>query len=328
MTTSTVVTCGYPRCVELAARTGKRGRPSQYCDNPGHTAVTAWRERQKITAKDAKAAARQPAPVERPVSEATDTLAGLVRRLEELRGEMVATFDDAGDLLATITDPRAVTDEIAQVRRECDRLVSDAEAAREGAERAADRYRAERDQAHADRALADGAAEHAVAERDQSVADAVESIRRARKQVAEAVAERDQVREEADRELDQMREQLAQARAAQARAETERDTAAAAAATASSEAAQLRSALDESRQAHQERVELLHTKHLDSLSEAHAAADQAARAMSGEHAKAMAALRDDGMRERNELRRDLETVRDHLEKVRRSARRRAPEADI
>ncbi len=45
-----VVTCKFPGCDQPARRVARTGRPPGYCDNPEHSALKAWRERQRLGA--------------------------------------------------------------------------------------------------------------------------------------------------------------------------------------------------------------------------------------------------------------------------------------
>jgi len=45
---STVVTCKFPGCQAPPDRTAGPGRPADYCADPGHNMVSAWRERRRL----------------------------------------------------------------------------------------------------------------------------------------------------------------------------------------------------------------------------------------------------------------------------------------
>ena len=44
------VTCKFPGCEQPPAPADGPGRPPAYCTNPDHTALKAWRERQRLAA--------------------------------------------------------------------------------------------------------------------------------------------------------------------------------------------------------------------------------------------------------------------------------------
>ena len=53
METEQAVTCKYPGCEQPPAPADGPGRPPAYCTNPDHTALKAWRERQRLAASQA-----------------------------------------------------------------------------------------------------------------------------------------------------------------------------------------------------------------------------------------------------------------------------------
>lgn len=185
-----VMTCKFPGCTEPVAKTDKPGRPTVVCSKPEHTALRAWNAQKKLDTQAVRAAASQPDPVDRPVTQGTETPGELIRRLEELRREFAATLDDAGELIATIADPRSVAEEIDQVRRECARHVDEALAAQVAAERAAAEAETERRRARKAEELANSAAEEAVAVESEAIERLARVMEESERQVAAALAER------------------------------------------------------------------------------------------------------------------------------------------
>lgn len=222
--------CRYPMsadrlCGKPARQRGGPGAPSLFCDDPEHTARRAFDRRRKFRQQAEKAAARQPVPVTRPITEGTATLATLIGRLAELRDEFAAVLTDASELAATITDPHALAEEIAHMRRECEQRVAAAEETRAAADRRAADAERERDTARADAEIAAAAAEEAIAERDAMLARATRIVDDAKAQIAEAERDREQVYTEAEATLQQAAERVETARKAEAVAKDQRQAA-------------------------------------------------------------------------------------------------------
>src|SRR5580692_6141033 len=114
------VTCKYPGCDQPARQAPKTGRPPEYCDNPEHDGVTAWRERKRL------------AVVERGV---TTTAGRLINAVE--------TIGDTGAAEAEVESVRAAAERRAATaedeRAAAERRVVDADQRAAVADEAADR---------------------------------------------------------------------------------------------------------------------------------------------------------------------------------------------
>ncbi|MFI5781139.1 hypothetical protein [Nocardia sp. NPDC051570] len=231
--------CGKP----VRQRSGP-GAPSLFCEHPEHTARCAFDRRKKFRQQAEKAAARQPVSSTRPVTDGTATLAELVGRLSELRDEFAAVLVDAGDLVATITDPHALAEEIAHVRRECAEQLAVAGEARAMAERRAADAERERDAARADAEIAAAAADEAIAEHDATLARATRIVDEAKAQIAEVEQDRDRIYAEDEAVLREAAQRVEAARSAAAVADDQRRAAAQVAEEATAEARKWREQLD------------------------------------------------------------------------------------
>src|SRR6202035_1449177 len=86
------VTCKYPGCDQSARLAARTGRPPEYCENPEHTAVAAWRERKRLADAE-RGVVTSDAEAEQPVTMARVTGAELLRQMRELAGTMTATAE-------------------------------------------------------------------------------------------------------------------------------------------------------------------------------------------------------------------------------------------
>ena len=77
------VTCKYPGCDQPARQAPKTGRPPEYCDNPEHDGVTAWRERKRLAVVE-RGVTTSEAETEQPVTMARVTGADLLRQMSVL----------------------------------------------------------------------------------------------------------------------------------------------------------------------------------------------------------------------------------------------------
>src|SRR6266545_3952124 len=78
---TTATTCRYPGCEQAPARaSGQPGRPPEYCEDPAHNRVTAWRERRRLDAEQ-QGTVTSDAETEQPVTMARVTGAELLRSL-------------------------------------------------------------------------------------------------------------------------------------------------------------------------------------------------------------------------------------------------------
>lgn len=272
--------CDYPKCDEPREVTGRPGRPSKFCANPDHTYAKALARIRGLQATAEKAVARRPVPITRAVSDRAETLAAVVRRIEDVVQELPALFADASELIGAIADPASVAAEIAQARRDCEEQVRKAEEARTEAEERADQLERERDEALAVQALAVGAVAEAEEERDQALAD------------------HKAVSDETRQALTRMQGLLDAAGTKRAVAERERDAAMQTAQARIEEVGRLRTDLDDERRNAQQRVDEIHA--------AHAKGMEGARVQT---AADMAALRADFEQIRTELRQDLKVAK-------------------
>lgn len=177
MTTPTTGTrtCKYPGCrrpVEQA--TGAPGRPAEYCDDPEHTAVRAWRARRSGDT----AAAGEPDDLGRPVAMAS-ARAGMLRddfvkTAEQLTEQLSRGLDE----LRTLTDPDAAAAQVETVSAEAAEQVAAAEVARNRAEVTAR-------QAKSDLAEANDAAQELDTQLQQAVAARAEADRLRQEALAE-----------------------------------------------------------------------------------------------------------------------------------------------
>jgi chromosome segregation ATPase len=247
--------CKYPGCGQPAAPAENPGRPPEYCAGRGHTRVSAWRERRRLTAEK-NGTTISAADDAGPVTMAKMTGAELLRSLRAEADRVAALGTDLRDRIDVLADPTAAEAEVEAVRAAAEQRAATAEAKAADAERRAaeaDRFRAEADAAAEqmseeltaaqDRATAaEQRAQAAEADRDAAVAKARAD---ADERVAAAQAERDtaitqaradasaRVRDaEAERDAAQQAAANTEAAARQAQQETARAQAAAEAAQA------------------------------------------------------------------------------------------------
>src|SRR6266508_1848369 len=126
-------TCGYPGCERAAQASTGPGRPPEYCEDPEHTALKAWRARHAT----GRAEQQQPDDLGRPVSMAA-------ARGSALRDELVRTVTQMQDQLTrvmadmrTLGDPDAAAAQIETVTVEATQRIASSDAARVAAETAA-----------------------------------------------------------------------------------------------------------------------------------------------------------------------------------------------
>lgn len=213
--------CRYPTCSELRQATTGSGRPSAYCSNPEHNAVSNHRARQQLKSIAAGAV---------PEGTAKREQAGAVGvvPVESLRGSVVSgMLQLQGNLeryvaaLSELADPDFIAAQIQAVLDQADTRIAEAQQnlsnerslrlAAEGARQAA----LEEAQAGRD------AAEEAIGRMEEAEAGLLLLQKQTRQQIAEIQAERDatveRVQTETQGEIEQI---LQQTREAVARAET------------------------------------------------------------------------------------------------------------
>src|SRR5690348_1622004 len=80
MAEQSIATCNFPGCEQPPAPASGPGRPPEYCTDPSHNRVTAWRERRRL---EAEAAGTTTTDVEevQPLTTARVTGAELLRAL-------------------------------------------------------------------------------------------------------------------------------------------------------------------------------------------------------------------------------------------------------
>ena len=85
-------TCRYPGCQNPPKPSTGPGRAPQYCDDPGHNAMTAYRERKRLAAAEHGVTVTD-ADTDQPVTMARTTGAELLRQMRDLAGTLAATAD-------------------------------------------------------------------------------------------------------------------------------------------------------------------------------------------------------------------------------------------
>jgi colicin import membrane protein len=111
---ATTETCRYPGCQDPPESASGPGRRPQYCADPGHNAMTAYRERKKLAS--AEHGTTSDAETGQPVTMARMTGAELLRQMRELAGTLADTADRLTGTVATMTDPTAAEAEIEAAR--------------------------------------------------------------------------------------------------------------------------------------------------------------------------------------------------------------------
>src|SRR6266704_3595234 len=104
---TSAVTCKFPGCENAPeAAAAKPGRPPQYCTDPAHNPVSAWRERKRLA----------DAETEQPVTMARVTGAEMLRQMRDLAGQLAGVADRLTGAVATIGDPTAAEAEVESAR--------------------------------------------------------------------------------------------------------------------------------------------------------------------------------------------------------------------
>jgi colicin import membrane protein len=227
-------TCKYPGCGQPAAPAGHPCRPPEYCAGRGHTRVSAWRERRRLTAEK-NDTVLSPADDASPVTMAKMTGTELLRSLRAEADRVAALGTALRDRIDTLADPTAAEAEVEAVRAAAKQRAVTAEAkAADAGRRAAeaDRFRAEADaaaeQMSEELAVAQDRAQDAEQRAREAEADRDSAVARARAdadaKVTSTQAERDaaiaQARADAAREREELRADL---RARAERAEQQAD---------------------------------------------------------------------------------------------------------
>ncbi len=211
------------------------------------------------------------------VTDGIATLAGLLDRYERLRAELAAVATDAGDVLADLTDPATVEREIAEIQRDATLRITAAEQAKADAEKASTQMARRLEHAVELEELALAAADEANTKMQEAATRLEQVEQEAARRIAKAETERERVHAEAETVLIEMHGHVDAARAAQVRAEGERDTAVANANAVNEQNRHLRAQLDNERAELRQQIERRDTEYARAITAAHAMADRAAR---------------------------------------------------
>ena len=212
-------------CERPVVRSGKPGRPSAYCDDPGHTRAKAFAARrayeQTGSAQTGGAGPVGESVDERPVSYGRLSFEALLAQFQQVatgHGAQMATLvDQASELARTVADPDAAAYEVEQAHRAAEQRIAEVEAAQAHAERDVREARRAREHAIEERAQADAAAAAALTEAERIRADADTQVAEARDLAEAATNAEATAREEAGtaRVDAQRRVEAAEAAAAQ-----------------------------------------------------------------------------------------------------------------
>ena len=206
--------CKYPGCTRLPEpASGKPGRPPEYCDDPEHNAVAAWRERKRLEAEAGGPAVPALAETGQPVTMARATAVELVREVRALADREQALVGRLIEAAAIIGDPGAFEAEGEAVRAAAELRATTAESALATAEQLAGAAARARDQADEAAALMDTARGRA----EDRAREAAEQLAAAQRDHAADLA---RIREEAQAAIGQARQE-AETAIGQARQEAE-----------------------------------------------------------------------------------------------------------
>jgi chromosome segregation ATPase len=211
------------------------GRPSRYCDDPGHTRARAFAVRRALARQAADGEGQHAGAVsmeaegevgelaERPITDGATALAGLLAQFRDAstraRSDAAAHAERLSamasrveEVIGDVADPDAAGAEVAQAWREAGIRIGQAETAQASAEADARSARRAAENEEEQRAQADAAAEAAAAECEALRADTAQQVEAAQANARHAQAELERTRADAA-------EQVAAARAAQEQAE-------------------------------------------------------------------------------------------------------------
>lgn len=269
-------TCKYPGCDQAAEASTGPGRPPEYCDDPEHNALSAFRARRATeTGADT---AEADAATDRPVTMSTATAGTLHERAAAQIDELTTTLGRMLAELRTSADPDAAAAEVTAAHATAREQVAAAEA------RAAEAEGRQRDAETAARQ----AREHA-GQADDAAAAALARMEDADARADEAEAAITQAREQADQRIRQAEDDAA-ARIQQAQTSAEQQVAAAEA-------------------ARDEAIQARHQAENDAETRVHAAEAQAQERIGQIHAQLETAQRraqDEVEQAREQARRDVE----------------------
>ena len=89
-------TCKFPGCANAPEpASAKPGRPPEYCVDPAHNPVSAWRERKRLADAE-RGVTTTEAEVEQPVTMARVTGAEMLRQMRDLAGQLAGVADRLG----------------------------------------------------------------------------------------------------------------------------------------------------------------------------------------------------------------------------------------
>ena len=126
-TTTTTTTCRYPGCENAPApASGQPGRPPEYCEDPGHNRVTAWRERRRLDAEQ-QGIVTSAADDEQPVTMARVSGAELLREMRAMSDRLAGVAGRLAEAAATVADPTAAEAEMEAMRAGAEKRAVDAE---------------------------------------------------------------------------------------------------------------------------------------------------------------------------------------------------------
>ena len=84
---TSTATCKYPGCEATPERAAGPGRPPEYCADPGHNKVTAWRERKRLADAE-RGVTTTDADTEQPVTMARVPGAEILREMRALADKL------------------------------------------------------------------------------------------------------------------------------------------------------------------------------------------------------------------------------------------------
>ena len=84
---TSTATCKYPGCEAIPERAAGPGRPPEYCADPGHNKVTAWRERKRLADAE-RGVTTTDADTEQPVTMARVHGAEMLRQMRTWRAQL------------------------------------------------------------------------------------------------------------------------------------------------------------------------------------------------------------------------------------------------
>ena len=106
---TSTATCKYPGCEAIPERAAGPGRPPEYCADPGHNKVTAWRERKRLADAE-RGVTTTDADTEQPVTMARVHGAEMLRQMQDLAGTLTGVAERLTGTVATLGDPTADRD--------------------------------------------------------------------------------------------------------------------------------------------------------------------------------------------------------------------------